>query len=63
MAKHRQVLVEAVSLKSTNKGFKTINHAVATYEQTKKEPSCFYPRQVVECDGIDTKPPKLQEIM
>ena len=36
MAEYRQVLDEAVSLKSTNRRFKTINHAVATYEQTKK---------------------------
>ena len=63
MAKHRQVLDEALSLKSTNRGFKTINHAVATYEQIKKGPSCFYPKQEVDCDGIHTKPLKLQEIM
>ena len=35
MAKYRQVLDEAVNLKSTNRGFKTIIHAVATYEQKK----------------------------
>ena len=56
MAKYRQVLEEAVNLKSTNRGFKTINHAVATYEQTKKGLSCFYPKREVECDGIHTKP-------
>ena len=32
MAKYRQVLDEAVNLKSSNRGFKTINHAVSTYE-------------------------------
>ena len=36
MAKYRQVSDEAGKLKSANRGFKTINHAVATYEQTKK---------------------------
>ena len=56
MAKYRQVLDEAVNLKSTNRGFKTINHAVATYEQTKKGLSYFYPKREVECDGIHTKP-------
>ena len=56
MSKYRQVLDEAVNLKSTNRGFKTINHAVATYEQTKKELSYFYPKREVECDGIHTKP-------
>ena len=49
------VLNEAVKLKSTNRGFKTINHAVATYEQTKKGLSYFYPEREVECDGIHTK--------
>ena len=56
MSKYRQVLDEAVNLKSTNRGFKTINHAVATYEQTKKGLSYFYPKREVECDGIHTKP-------
>ena len=56
MAKYRQVLDEAVNLKSTNRGFKTINHAVATYEQTEKGLSYFYPKWEVECDGIHTKP-------
>ena len=55
-AKYRQVLDEAVKLISTNRGFKTINHAVATYEQTKKRLSYFYPKREVECDGIHTKP-------
>ena len=54
MAKYRQVLDEAVNLKSTNREFKTINHAVATYEQTKKGLSCFYPKLEVVCDGIHT---------
>ena len=56
MAKYRQVLDEAVNLKSTNRGFKTINHAVATYEQTKTGLSYFHPKREVECDGIHTKP-------
>ena len=34
MATYRQVLDGAVNLKSTNRGFNTINHVVATYEQT-----------------------------
>ena len=56
MSKYRQVLHETVNLKSTNRGFKTINQAVATYEQTKKGLSYFYPKREVECDGIHTKP-------
>ena len=56
MAKYRQVLDEAVNLNSTNRRFKAINHAVAAYEQAKKELSYFYPEREVEYDGIHTKP-------
>ena len=56
MAQYRQVLAEAVILKSTNIGFITIKQAVATNEQTKKGLSYFYPKREVECDGIHTKP-------
>ena len=34
MAKYRRELDEAVNLTSTNRGFRTMNHMVATYEQT-----------------------------
>ena len=37
MARYWQVLDEAVILKSTIGGFKTISHAVASYEQTEKK--------------------------
>ena len=40
MSKYRKVLGEAVSVTSTNKGFRTMKHSFATYEQTKKETSC-----------------------
>ena len=56
MAKYRRVLHEAVKLKSTNRGFKTINHAVTPYEQTKKGLSYFYSKREVECDGVHAKP-------
>ena len=36
MEKYRRVLDGAVNLKSTNRGFITVNHLVATFEQTKK---------------------------
>ena len=36
MSKYRRALHEAVTLKSTNRRFKTSNHLVETYEQTKK---------------------------
>ena len=41
MSKYRGVLDEAISLTSTNRGFRTINHMVATYELTKKGISYF----------------------
>ena len=36
MTKYRKVLEEAVNVTSTNRGFRTTKHSVATYEQTKK---------------------------
>ena len=56
MAKYRKVLEEAVNVTSTNRGFRMIPHSVATYEQTKKGLSYFYPKRIVEEDGIHTKP-------
>ena len=56
MSKYRRVLDEAINLTSTNRGFRTINHMVATYEQTKKGLSYFYPKRQVQDDGIHKKP-------
>ena len=56
MSKYRKVLEEAVNVTSTNRRFRTIQHSVATYEQTKKGLSYFYPKRIVEEDGIHTKP-------
>ena len=36
MAKYRKVLDEIINVTSTNRGFRTVQHSVATYEQTKK---------------------------
>ena len=55
MSKYRKVLQEAVNVTSTKRGFRTIQHSVATYEQTKKGLSYFYPNRLVEADGIHTK--------
>ena len=55
MSKHRRALDEAINIKSTNRGFRTINHMVATNEQTKKGLSYFYPKRQVLDDGIYTK--------
>ena len=41
MSKYRKVLEEANNVTSTNRGFRTIQHSVATYEKTKKGLSYF----------------------
>ena len=56
MSKYRRVLDEAINLRSTNRRFRIINHMVATYEQTKKGLSYFYPKRQVQDDGNHTKP-------
>ena len=56
MSKYRKVLAEAVKVTSTNRGFRTIQHSVATYEKTKKGRSYSYSKRMVEEDGIHTKP-------
>ena len=56
LEKYRKVLDEGVNITSTNRGFRTKDHAVATYEQTKRGLSYFYPKRIVEMDGIHTKP-------
>ena len=52
MSKYRRVLDEAINLTSTTGGFRTINHMVATYEQTKKGLSYFYPKRQLQDDRI-----------
>ena len=42
ISKYCKVLQEAVNVTSTNRGFRTIQHSVATYEQTKKGLSYFF---------------------
>ena len=56
MSKYCKVLQEAVNVTSTNRGFRTMQHSNATYEQTKKGLSYFYTKRTVEEDGIQTKP-------
>ena len=56
MAKYRKVLDEFVNVTSANRGFRTVHHSGATYEQTKKGLSYFYPKRIVDADGIQTHP-------
>ena len=53
-----RVMDEIINLTSTNRGFRTINHCVARYEQTMKGLSYFYPKRVVPADCIHTEPLK-----
>ena len=46
MSKYRKVLYESVIVTSTNRGFRTNQHGVATYEQTKKGLSFFTPKEL-----------------
>ena len=63
MAKYRKVLDEFVNVTSTNRGFRTVQHSVATFEQTKKGLSYFYPKRIVDADGIHTRPFSLLTIL
>ena len=56
MAKYRKVLGEFFNVTSTNRGFRTVQHSVATYEQTKKGLTYFYPKKIVDADGVHTRP-------
>ena len=48
MSKYRKVLEESVNVTSTNRRFRTFQHSVATYEQTKKGLSYFYPKSHIK---------------
>ena len=54
-SRYHKVLQEAVNVTSTNRSFQTIRHGVALYEQTKKGLSYFYPKRIVEENGIHIK--------
>ena len=62
MSKNMTILNGAVNLTSTNIGSRTVTLMDATYEQTKKGLSNFYPRRQVQDDWIQTKPLKLWEL-
>ena len=54
LEKCRRMMEEIINLTSTNRGFRTIKQCVATFEQTKKGFSYFYPTRKVLSDGIHT---------
>ena len=59
MYKYCRVLEEVVEVTSTNRGFPTLQHAVGTYEETKKGLSYFYLKKNSQQDGIHTRPLKI----
>ena len=63
IANYRQVLGEAVNLKSTNRRFEVPNYAVASYEHALKKLSHFDPKWEVECDGTYIKPLNSKSLM
>ena len=56
LEKYRTVLNGKVNVTSNNRGFRTNNHSGDTYEQVQKGLSYFYPKRIVESDGIRTQP-------
>ena len=56
LEKYGRVLNQKVNVTSNNRGFRTNNHSVAICEQIKKGLSYFYPKRIVESDGIHTQP-------
>ena len=56
MAKYRNILDEFINVTSTNRGFRTDHHNVATYEQAEKGLPYFYPKRSVDADDIQTRP-------
>ena len=56
LEKYRKVLDERVNKTSTNTCFRTKDHAVATYEQTKGGLLYFFPEVFVENNGTHTYP-------
>ena len=59
LERYRRVLNKKLNVTSNNRGFRTINHPVATFEQVKKGMFCFYSKRKVGSDGIHTRPPIL----
>ena len=55
LEKYQKVLNEKVNVTSNIRGLRANNHYVATYEQVKKSLSYFYPKRIVETDGIHTQ--------
>ena len=59
LQKYRRVSSETVNVTSNKRGFRANKHSVFNYEQVTEGPFYFYPKQIVESDGMYTKVPDL----
>ena len=55
LEKYRRVLNEKLHVTWINRGFRTNNHSVSTCGQVKKGLSYFFPKKIVESDGMHTQ--------
>lgn len=56
LPKYRKVLDKRTNIKSHNRGFRTMNNSIHTYDLTKFGLSYFYAKRKVADDGIHTSP-------
>ena len=56
MSNYLEALDESVNVSSAERGFRTVQHAVGTYEQTERGVSYFYLERIVDEVGIQTEP-------
>ena len=56
MSKYIRIFCDALSLKSTNRGFKLSNDLFRTYEQAEKELGYIYPKKREPIFSLYTKP-------
>ena len=55
LEEHRRVLSEKTNVQSTYRGFRTVQHSLCTYGQTKGRLSYFYRKRIVLDNGTYTK--------
>ena len=53
---YRKVPDERVHITAKDRGFRTKDHAVGTFEQAKRGLSYFHPNRKIEDNGIHTQP-------
>ena len=63
MSKYRNFLHKFINVISTNRCFRTVHHIVATYKQTEKGLSYFYPKRIGDADDIHTSLFNLKTIL